>query len=506
MKIFHWIVGALALVLCAMGAVFGIQTRQANSHSHEMETLLARVEIAQSMPLLLEKYRLQNGQFRKMSEPDIAGTKTEMKNGVAKAVDRLAALDPTSEEADVGKNLLRQVDDFLLFSAQKEPTLFLRNIYILPEAKRLHETMVDLQNGLRESARKRWAEKQGDWNQRQKRWTVVFAALSVAALLLMGASVLSSFVIFTRPLRKLVSRVKEIREGRLSRGSSLGLRGGLGEIEEALDGLATTVDSQSRSRHEFVRAIVTDLKTSMVPLQTSSALLGVSHMKLDDESRASAADHVRRSAVRLSATLADLDDATRLEQDGVRLDEKIVDLREILQRASQALGGPGCAHLLKVFVPSAPVWAWVDPTRIERAVLTLISKLMVLSPQGGQICLSLSRRLGSSGSGGGNGGAEVRIHPQTQGALAGPTEESAFAALPRATGPEQEVRRHWSSENGFGLTLAQRIAEAHGGALTAAGLPGSSVLFALKLPETRMSQGKVGSRPDFSLSSQPLSH
>lgn len=504
MKTIHWMVAALALVLLAMGGVFGLQSHQASAHAREMEVLLERVEIAQSMPLFLERYRLQNGNFRKMSEPEISKAKSDLRSGMTGALEKLSSLDATASELEQGKEIDKQLEDFMVFSAKKEPTLFLRNIYTLPEAKAQHEAMIQGLYGLRDAARSRWQDRQSHWAALSQRYSVVFGGLSAGALALLGALMLGAFFVFTRPLRRLLVRVKELRVGRLSfkgaskqsKASTSNLSGGFAEVEQALDGLATTVDMQRLERHQFVQAIVDDLKTGLVPLQTSSALLGTANDLLDDDTRIAASETVRRSSVRLGATLADLDDATRLEQDGVRLDEKVVDLREILQRASQALGGVGASHLFQVFVPSSPVWAWVDASRIERAVLALISKLMLLSPQGGQIHLSLSR---IRRAGGVQDGAELRVHPTTQGMLEGP----GGGTLPRATGPEQEVQRHWSSENGFGLRLAQRIAEAHGGALTAAGLPGSSVLFSLKLPETRLTP--AARRGDFSLSEQPIS-
>ena len=496
MKTMHGMIGALAITLSAMGAVFGLQYWQGSRHSQRTEGILQRIEVAQSLPLLLEKYRLQSQQFRRWPEPEVTRAKAELRESTTSAIARLETLNPSAAERETGARLAKQIDEFLAYSAKREPQLFLRNVYLLPEAKELHQKMLDTEEELRRSAHQRWEEERNEWKKLQHQYAVAFAALGGLAAFLICSQILSAFLVYTRPMRKLRDRVAEIRAGRLGRGASLKLRGAMGEVGEALDRLAEVVERERQDRRQFVRSIVTDLKVSLVPLQGSASLLGFAGDSLDLETRSAASDHVRRSAVRLGATLADLDDATQVEEEGVRLDEKMIDLREVLHRASQALSGPGATHLLRVLAPSAPVWAWVDPLRLERAVISLVSKLMVLSPQGGEIDLALTR----------SKGAELRVHPRTTELRAeGPLNESG---IPRATGPEQEVERHWSSENGFGLTLAQRTAEAHGGTLVAAGLPGSSVLFALRLPEVRVGYGNRRgglTAGDFSLSRGPLS-
>ncbi|MGK5089799.1 ATP-binding protein [Bdellovibrionota bacterium FG-2] len=61
----------------------------------------------------------------------------------------------------------------------------------------------------------------------------------------------------------------------------------------------------------------------------------------------------------------------------------------------------------------------------------------------------------------------------------------------RGSGPEQDPLRHWVSENGIGMALAQRIVRAHGGKLTAAGVAGTGVSFILRIPQDRVTGGLI---------------
>jgi two-component system sensor histidine kinase MtrB len=168
-------------------------------------------------------------------------------------------------------------------------------------------------------------------------------------------------------------------------------------------------------------------------------------------------------------------DTLQASAGAIRLDEKIVDVRDVITRVAQLWTGPGSTHEIRIAAPAAPVWAFVDGERLERVVLNLVGKIMQYSPQGGRIDLAL--RVSSSGQGE-KGGIELLI-----------SEGSQTGERVRATGPEQDLLKHWVAENGFGLGLSQKIVAAHGGQIMAAGVAGTHVVFTIRLPEERLPVG-----------------
>lgn len=468
MKRMTWIVALLVLAVCGMGLIFGFQAYESKKETAHLEALAERKSVAQGLTLELEKYRRENGTFRKLGDAQIASIKADLKKTVADATRKLDELDSTEEERALSRKLNQQLGDFFVLSAKLEPMLFLRDVYLKEPAREAHAAMLSTIDKIRASAEERKASLGDNFAAKRGRWTQALVAVGAAAVGFLALLLINVFVVYVRPLRRLLARARDIREGKLVRDDASRLRGDYAEIERSLDELALSVESQERERQQFVTAVATDLRVPLVPLQTSASLLASVGERLAPEQRAEASEVVRRSVTRLSRTLDDLNDVLLIDRGDIRLEEKIVDLREVASRAAQVMGGVGGSHDVRMQLPSLPIWASVDGLRLERVMIHLISKVMQYSPQGGGIEVSVSP--------GKTGGMEIRVHE-------GMRERAGGM---RATGPEVELLRHWVSENGFGMTLAQRIAEAHGGGITAAGLSGSSVVFTLRLPEERI--------------------
>lgn len=128
-----------------------------------------------------------------------------------------------------------------------------------------------------------------------------------------------------------------------------------------------------------------------------------------------------------------------------------------------------------------PVWAMVDPGRFERVLVHLLAKAMSFMPQGGRVDVSMSRP-----SRGSFRGLEIVIQDA----------ERLAHGRGAATGPEQELLRHWVADNGFGMALVSKVVRAHGGTVSASGVAGTGVLFTLRLPQERLGTGQVTQAPE----------
>lgn len=489
-----YLVLILVLSIGAMVGLHGWEVRTLQAEGGRIEALAQRQAIASSLVLDLERYRRTAKDFRKLTDAEIEKTKTRLTDAVSGGVAKLEHLNPTAEEHRIESALDGKLADFMELSAKLEPTLFLRDAFIKEPARSLHESIVADLVQLEKSAAAHVAAAQAELQRPvpgTSRWILMaaFVALGMTALLL-----LRTYLTFTRPIARLRGRAESLSRGPHSHAagsmasgatpsgqeppSSRPLKGAYGEIEEILRDLSLTVDSLRKERHQFVTAIAQDLRSPLVALQAGASLLAENSVHALETDRRAAAEVVGRSLFRLSSSLDDLNDIVEIERSDIRLDEKIVDIRGIVAETSRRLTGAGASHEVKLSLPAMPVWAMVDPSRFERVLVHLLAKTMSFMPQGGRIDVSMARP-----SRGSFRGLEIVIQDA----------ERLAHGRGAATGPEQELLRHWVAENGFGMALVSKVVRAHGGTVTASGVAGTGVLFALRLPQERLGTGQVTS-------------
>lgn len=471
MKKITWLAVGLIAAALGMAITYGIQRYQHDQAMTQVDFLLERQAIAQKLILGFTEYRRQSATFRKLNDAEISQIKNKLKTDVSQAITKLDSLSPTPEERAWTQSLNQMLADFFVLSAKLEPQLFLRDVFQKDEAQAAFNGMVKVVNQINQSAHSHYESVKTDTDKKETNLSRAWIGLGAGFLALVVFLFMSIFLSYIRPIRQLQARSRAIQSGKFKSEKPLALRGAYAEVAETMDELALLVESSQRDRQNFVTAVTTDLRVPIIPLQTSAHLLASVGDQLTPEQRAEAFDVVIRSVGRISRMLEDLGDALQVDRGDIRLAEKTMDLRELLGSSSSLFTGAGATHEVRINQPSLPIWGMVDRPRMERVLMHLISKVIQYAPEGGIVDLTVNRVK--------SGGVEFVIAPLSR--------ERTPKGAPRASGPEQDVLAHWVSENGFGLTLAQRIAEAHGGKISAAGLAGTSVVFTVRLPEERMS-------------------
>jgi signal transduction histidine kinase len=480
-----YLVLTLVLSIGAIVGLHGLEVRNLQAEGAQIEIFAQRQAVASNLILDLERYRRGAKDFRKLSNAEIDKVKDRLSDAVAMGVAKLERLQPTSEEHRIESAIDKKLADFMVLSAQLEPQLFLRDAFIKEPARDLHESIVNDLSQLHKMAAAHVAEAKAELTKPvpgQSRWILVSAAI---ALVMSALLLLRAFLVYVRPIAQLRARAEALSRGphnhtpvAASGDPERPLVGAYGEIERILRDLSSTVDSLRKERHQFVTAIAQDLRTPLVALQAGAGLLAEPTARSTDNDRRAASEVVGRSLFRLSSSLEDLNDIVEIERSDIRLDEKIVDVRGIVAETARRLTGPGASHEVKLGLPSMPVWAMIDPARFERVLVHLMAKAMSFMPQGGRIDVSMARP-----SRGSFRGLEIVIQDA----------ERVAHGRGAATGPEQELLRHWVAENGFGMALVSKVVRAHGGTVTASGVAGTGVLFNLRLPQERLGTGQVTS-------------
>jgi signal transduction histidine kinase len=175
-----------------------------------------------------------------------------------------------------------------------------------------------------------------------------------------------------------------------------------------------------------------------------------------------------RSGIDLyKAMVQDLHDAALLEQDALKLQLALVDMRQVIRAMTQQLQPrfqqQECQLTLRV--PETPVWAKVDETRIERVVMNLLlNALNAIDHDAGAVTIALS--------------VETDVIVEVRDNGCGMDENQLAVIRDRFAAIEQgEI----PDSTGIGLNLCKRLIDAHGGRFTLRSVlgAGTTVTFAL---------------------------
>ena len=466
----------------ALGSMLVIHWREVRDVEQNMKSIriaMERQETASGMVSELEKYRRMSTHFRVMPENEVVGAKDHLRSELHGGLASLDQLNPDANDKPLIEQAATQFNELQTVAEKLEPTLFSRDVYVKEPARNAHDILVGTLNRIRENAKDQADRNHTSTVQLAFRSMRPLATAAASVLALMALILIRGYFAAVRPVRILRARARALREGQSNVACTPVLSQPCQEIETTLREFAATVDSQRRERQQFITSVALDLRSPLISLKTNADLLANNSHSLTDHQKEQAARNVQRSMFKLTRTLDDLTDILDTDYAKIRLEEKIVDLGDLLTNVADKMGGPGCLHDISVSVPPMPVWASVDPDRLERVLVNLISKLCSLSPQGGHVHLVMSQSTHGKFR-----GVEILVQDSEQNSR--PTQ---------STGPEQDLLRHWVAENGFGLRLASRVIQAHGGTVTAAGLTGTRVMFSLRLPQERVASGFAASTP-----------
>jgi two-component system OmpR family sensor kinase len=251
----------------------------------------------------------------------------------------------------------------------------------------------------------------------------------------------------------------ELTDGRTEVGQvALGLNTLLGHMERALD---------ARHRSELqVRQFVADASHELrTPLTT---IHGYAQLSLrNPEHLPQAMGKVMVEATRMASLVEDLLLLARLDA-GRPLDLRPVDLTRLAMDSVTDARIVGPDHHWALNLPDLPVVVTADEQRLHQVVTNLLSNARRHTPAGTTVTVGLTTDDRHS--------AVLTIHDNGPG-IPPDLQPTVFKRLTRA----DTSRTRDSGGSGLGLSLAQSITEAHGGAVSVRSRPGDTC-FIVALP------------------------
>jgi signal transduction histidine kinase len=310
-----------------------------------------------------------------------------------------------------------------------------------------------------------------------------WAAASLMAMMLAGLAGAWVSRRITVPLLALTQVTENMAAGNLAARADANAANEFGQLGRSFNGMAERVSGTIHTLRRFVADAAHELNTPLTALQTNLELAA----SADDSARGEWLARAQTQIERLRDLVTGLLNLSRLEGQGGAPQREAVNLVALTQAISEAYasraeqagltfelelpaapGAPSWSATARAgdeAAPAAPLLTQGDPAQLHRALENLLENAIKFTPAGGEVRLSI-RQLNE------------RI------AL---SVEDTGIGVPPEDRPLLFQRFHRGRNaasypgNGLGLAIVHAIAEAHGGAVTAAST-GRGTCFTLHLP------------------------
>jgi signal transduction histidine kinase len=225
----------------------------------------------------------------------------------------------------------------------------------------------------------------------------------------------------------------------------------------------------NRHKDEFLAMLAHELRNPLAPILTAAHLMRAKN--LQDPQLCLARDVIERQLAQLTRLVDDLLDVSRITTGKIKLALEPIDVTEVLARAVETVESAVRVRqqVFTTEVADRTLKVWGDRVRLTQAIANLLENAVKYTERGGRIDLTVGQR-----------GAQLEIAVADNGIGIAPD------VLPRVFDLFAQGRRepmHPQGGLGVGLALVRRLAEMHGGTISAysAGV-GLGSRFVLRLP------------------------
>jgi signal transduction histidine kinase len=212
-----------------------------------------------------------------------------------------------------------------------------------------------------------------------------------------------------------------------------------------------TLRRQDRRRAEFLAMVAHELRNFLAP---ASNALQILRMRGGDEAPAERARGIlERQVQNMTRLIDDLFDRARLDRGKLRLDLQMVDARDVVTRAADAVGSTARArgHRLEISLPDRLVLLSGDSTRLEQVFVNLLTNAIRYTDPGGDVQVEVEQTP-----------REARIHVRDTGCgIAADRLPRIFDLFEQGSGEKERAGL------GIGLSLVRDLVRLHGGEVKA---------------------------------------
>lgn len=270
---------------------------------------------------------------------------------------------------------------------------------------------------------------------------------------------LPALIIFLRNagyLNRIMKQTKDMAEGRLT--AEVKVKGKsplakhaqhLNELQEGVRKSLTEQAKSERLKTELITNVSHDLRTPLTSIITYTDLL--KNTDITEEERKHYIEVLEKKSARLKTLIEDLFEVSKMSSGNIELHRERIDLTQLLQQAvGEHKESFEEADLeLRVTLPDAPLYAYVDGQKWWRVIDNLIGNTLKYSLEGTRVYVAL-RKVGAT--------AELSVKNIANYEL-GDNVEELTERFKRA-----DESRH-TEGSGLGLAIAQSIVDLHRGTM-----------------------------------------
>ena len=276
----------------------------------------------------------------------------------------------------------------------------------------------------------------------------------------------------TRPLRIIASRMSAYRKGESAvRITSFGVREtdaialAFNSMAESINGNIKRLAQKDRQRRDLMLGVTHDLGSPV------TAIYGFSEMLLQNASSPADVQKdqlgiILRNAQLLRELLSELTELAQIEEAALRCTPSEFSIAELIREVLAGIRSRmGTRRLTEPSENESSDVIIADRVLIERVLVNLLENALRHTPEHGEIGVTLSSRSNGITVSVSNSGPAI---PQE-------LQDKIFTQFFQARGGQP-------GSLGLGLTIVQRILDAHGQAITVQSTPESGTTFAFTLP------------------------
>lgn len=278
------------------------------------------------------------------------------------------------------------------------------------------------------------------------------------------------------PLRAMTRASRQIAGGHYSRRLDTRAPGEIGDLAEAFNVMASTLESSEERRVILLADVAHEFRTPLSNLQ--------GYLEGLEDGVFVPADVVvpaMRQVARLERLTSDLSILSKVETGQLTLDRKPVAARDLLDRTAIAFrkratdGGV----TLEVAMSSKPVWVSADVERTSQVLDNLVSNALRYTPVGARVTLACTGR------------QEGSICFEVADTGAGIAAEHLPHIFHRFYRVDAARGRNEGGGSGIGLTLVKQLVERMGGSVDVRSEVGRGTTFGFTLPEAKAPTSKA---------------